>query len=120
MSVKMLLIAIQEAEERCRKYDRAASLLYKLTLSLYIPAFAVTVAGLVAYLLYGWWQIAAAGVALWIAGYAAYILHDVYSYRAVKAARQLCVLRTAIEAILEAERIKKEDEQAKNEEGPEA
>ena len=91
--VKALLAAAEETEERCRRYGRVADMLDRLTLALYILAFVITVTGLVAHLLYGVSQAIIAGLALWIAGYAAYILRDVYSSRAAKAARQACVFR---------------------------
>jgi len=100
--VKALIAAAQEAERRCRRYSRVADMLDKLTLPLYIPASAVTVA----YLLYGIQHVAAVGLALWIAGYAAYILRDVYSSKATKAARRACVFRHLAEAALEIEKLK--------------
>ena len=104
--IRSLLAAAREAEERCKRYSRVADMLDRLTLALYIPALAVTAVGLVAHLLYGMPQMAAAGLALWIAGYAAYILRDVYSYRAVKAARRACVFRRVAEIVAEIEKIK--------------
>jgi len=105
--VKALLAAAQEAEERGRRYGRLAAQLVKLALALYILAFVATAIGLAVYLLHGlWlWQIAAAGLALWIAWYATHILHNVYNYRAVKAARRACVFRRTAEAVAEIERI---------------
>jgi len=106
VEVKALLAAAEEAEERCKRYSRVVDTLDKLTFALYIPAFVATAAGLVAYLLYSIPQVAAAGLALWIAEYVAYILRDVYSYRAVKAARQACMFRHLAEAALEIEKLK--------------
>jgi len=104
--VEKLLAVAEETEERCRRYGRLAAQLDRLTLALYIPATVATAAGLVAYLFYGLWQIITTALALWIAGYAAYILRDVYSYRAVKAAIQACEFRHLAEATLEIERLK--------------
>jgi len=106
--VDALLAAAEEAEERCKRYSRIANMLDKLTLALYIPALVTTAAGLVAYLLHNIPQVAAAGLVLWTAGYAAYILRDVYSSRATKAARQACVFRRLAEAALEIEKLKEE------------
>jgi hypothetical protein len=103
--VKALLAAAEEAEEKCRRYGKLATLLDKLALVLYIPAFVATVAGLVVHMLYSMPQIVIAGLALWFAGYVAYILRDVYSGKAVKAARQACVFRRTAEAVAEIERI---------------
>ena len=103
--VKALLAAAEEAEERCKRYGRVADTLDKLTFALYIPAFVATAAGLVAYLLHSILQAVAVGLALWIAGYVAYILRDVYSSRAAKAARQACVFRRLAEAALEIEKL---------------
>jgi len=104
--VGALLATAEETERRCRRYSRVADTLDKLTFALYIPAFVATAAGLFAHALYGLWQIAAAGLALWIAGYAAYILRDVYSSKATKAARHACVFRHLAEAALEIEKLK--------------
>ena len=101
----VLLAAAQEAERRCRRYSRVADMLDKLTLALYIPAFVATAAGLVAYLLHSIPHLVIASLALWIAGYAAYILRDVYSGKAVKAARQACMFRRTAETVAEIERI---------------
>ena len=108
MSVKLsaLLAAAEEAEERCRRYDRLAARLVKLTFALYIPAFVTTAAGLVAYMLYSVPHLAVAGLAMWVAGHVVYILSGVYSYRAIKATRQACVFRRTAEAVAEIERIK--------------
>ena len=106
--VKALIAAAEEAEERCKRYSRVADMLDRLTLALYIPALVATAVGLVAYLLHSIPHLVATSLALWIAGYVAYILRDVYSYRAVKAARQTCVFRHLAEAMLEIERIKEE------------
>jgi len=106
VEVKALLAAAEDAEERCKRYSRVADTLDKLTFALYIPAFVATAAGLVTYLLYSIPQVVAVGLALWIAGYAAYILRDVYSSRAAKAARQACVFRHLAEATLEIEKLK--------------
>ena len=103
--VKALIAAAEEAEERCKRYSRVADMLDRLTLALYIPASAVTVAGLVAYLLHGIQHLVIAGLALWVAGYAAYILRDVYSSKATKAAGQACVFRRLAEAALEIEKL---------------
>jgi len=103
--VKALLAAAEETERRCSRYGRLAAQLDKLTLALYIPATVTTAAGLVAYMLYGMPHLATAGLALWIAGYTAYILRDVYSLKSVKAARQACVFRRTAEAVAEIEKI---------------
>jgi ABC-type transport system involved in cytochrome bd biosynthesis fused ATPase/permease subunit len=103
--VKALLAAAEEAEDRCKRYSRVADMLDRLTLALYIPAFVATAVGLAAHMFYGWWQIAAAGLALWIAGYAAYILRDVYGDKAAKSARQACVFRRTAEAAAEIDRV---------------
>jgi len=103
--VRPLLAAAEETERRYRRYSRVADMLDRLTLALYIPAFVITVTGLVAHLLYGMSQAVIAGLALWIAGYATYILRDVYSGRAIKAARQACVFRHTAEAVAEIDRI---------------
>jgi len=110
MSVEVgaLLAAAEEAEKRCRRYSRVADMLDRLNLALYIPAFATTAIGLVAHLLYNMPQMVAAGLALWIAGYIAYILRDVYSLKSVKAARRACVFRRLAEAVLEIEKLKEE------------
>jgi len=103
--VKALLAAAEDAERRCKEYSRRAALLDKLSLAL-LPAFIVIVAGLVAYVLYGLWQVVVTGLVFWLVGYAAYILRDVCSYRAAKAARQACVYRRTAEIAAEIERIK--------------
>ena len=103
--VNALLAAAEEAERRCRRYGRVVDMLDRLTLALYIPAFVITVTGLVAHLLYGVSQAIIAGLALWIAGYATYILRDVYSLKAVKAARQACVFRRIARTVAEIDRI---------------
>jgi len=103
--VEKLLASAEETERRYRRYGRLATQLDRLTLALYIPAFVITVTGLVAHLLYGMSQAVIAGLAMWIAGYATYILRDVYSGRAVKAARQACVFRHTAETVAEIDRI---------------
>ena len=103
--VKALLAAAEETEERYRRYSRVADMLDRLTLPLYIPASAVTVAGLVAYLLYGIQHVAAIGLALWIVNYARLILYVVSGYMAVKAARRACVFRRTAEVVAEIDRI---------------
>jgi hypothetical protein len=110
MSDTETLLAAEEAERRHKRYGRLAAQLDRLALALYIPAFVATTIGLVAHLLYGLWQMAAAGLVLWIAGYAAYILRDVYSYKAVKADRQACVFRRTAETIMEIRKLKTEIE----------
>jgi hypothetical protein len=52
--VGALLVAAQETEERCRKYNSAADLLDKLTLALHIVALASVAVGVVTYMLYGY------------------------------------------------------------------
>jgi positive regulator of sigma E activity len=104
--VKGLLAAAEDAEERCRRYGRRAALFARLALALYVVAavaYALTVA---AYLLYSWWQVVVASTALWTAGYASYMLHDHYSRKAAKAARQSCIYRKVAEIVAEIERIK--------------
>jgi len=108
--VKALLAAAEEAERRCRRYSRVADVLDKLTLALYIPAFVITVTGLVAHLLYGVSQVVIAGLALWIAGCVAYILRDVYSYKATKAAEAACTYRRTAGTIMEIRKLKTEIE----------
>jgi small-conductance mechanosensitive channel len=103
--VKALLAAAEDAERRCKEYSRRAALLDKLSLAL-LPAFIVITIGLVAYVLYGLWQVVVTGLVFWLVGYVAYILRDVYSYRAAKAARQTCVYRHTAEIAAEIERIK--------------
>ena len=80
-------------------------MLDKLSLAL-LPAFIVITIGLVAYVFYGLWQVVVTGLVFWLVGYVAYILRDVYSYRAAKAARQACVYRRTAEIVAEIERIK--------------
>ena len=104
--VDALLAAAEEAERRCRRYGRLAAQLDKLVFALYIPAFVATATGLFVHALYGMSQAVIAGLALWVAGYATYILRDVYSLKAVKAARQACVFRRLAEAALEIEKLK--------------
>ena len=104
--VKALIAAAEETEERCKRYSRVADMLDKLALALYIPALATSVAGLATYLLYNVQHVAVAGLALWATGYAAYILRNVYDYRAVRAARRACVFRRAAEIIVGIEKIK--------------
>jgi len=103
--VKALIAAAQEAERRCKRYSRVADMLDRLTFALYIPAFAVTTIGLVAHLLYSMQYLVIAGLALWIAGYAAYILRNVYNSKATKATRQACVFRHTAETVAEIDRI---------------
>jgi len=103
--VKALLAAAEEAEERYRRYSRVADMLDKLTLPLYIPAFVATAAGLVAYLLHSIPHLVIASLALWTAGYVAYILRDVYSDKATKAAEAACTYRRTAEAVAEIDRI---------------
>jgi hypothetical protein len=104
--VKALLAAAQDAEERHRWYSRVADILDKLTLVLSVPAFILITAGLVLYLMYDWWQIFATGAALWFAGYATRVMHDIYSNKAAKAARQACVFRRTAETIIEIHKLK--------------
>jgi len=107
--VSEFLAAARKAEERYKKYSRVADMLDRLALALYIPAFAVTAVGLavglVAYLLYSMPHLVIAGLSLWIAGYAAYILHNVYSHEAAKAARQACVFRRTAETLDEIKKV---------------
>jgi hypothetical protein len=88
------------------RYGRLAARLDRLALALYIPAFVVISVGLAVHMFYGWWQIVVAGLALWAAGYASYILRDVYSGKATKATRQACVFRHLTEVALEIEKLK--------------
>ena len=99
--VKALIAAAQETEERYRRYSRVADMLDRLTLPLYIPAFVATAAGLVAYLLHSIPHLVIASLALWIAGYAAYILRDVCSGKAVKATEAACTYRRTAETVAE-------------------
>jgi len=103
--VKALLAAAEETEERCRRYSKLVAQLDKLALALYILAFAITVAGLFAYMLYSMPQIVVAGLVLWTAGYATYILRDVYSDKATKATEVACTYRRTAEAVAEIDRI---------------
>ena len=59
--VKALLAAAEDAERRCKEYSRRAVLLDKLSLAL-LPAFIVITIGLVAYVLYGLWQVVVTGL----------------------------------------------------------
>jgi uncharacterized membrane protein len=106
--VRGLLAAAQDAEERYRRYSRTADLLIRLSFTLYISALAVMVTGAVAYFAYGWeWQTAASvGLVLAVAGYVAYILHNIYFDKAVKAVRQACVYKTVAEAVAEIRNIR--------------
>jgi hypothetical protein len=108
--VETLLAVARDAEERCRRYSRVASMLDRLTLALYILAFATVATGLVAHMLYGLWQIVVAGLALWVAGYAVYILRDVYSDKTTKAAETACIYRCTAETIMEIRKLKAEVE----------
>ena len=105
--VKALLAAAESAEERCRRYSRRAALCDRLSFALYIPATALMLLGATAYFYgYDYRLPFAVSVALWIAGYAAYILRDVYDSRAAEAARKACVFRRTAETIAEIEKIK--------------
>ena len=106
--VKALLAAAESAEERCRRYSRRAALCDRLSFALYITATALMLLGATAYFFYGYdYRLPfAVSVALWIAGYAAYILRDVYDSRAAEAARKACVFRRTAETIAEIEKIK--------------
>jgi len=108
VEVKALLAAAEVVEERCKRYSRVADVLDKLTLALYIPATVATAIGLATYMLYSMPHLVATSLALWIVDYAAYILRDVYSGKAAKAARQACVFRRTAEIVAEIERIKEE------------
>ncbi len=103
-----LLAAAEEAEERCVRCGRLAARLDRLALALYASALLATAAYLFAYLLHGLqlWHVAGAGLALWIAYYAARILRDVCSIKAAEAARQECVFRRTAEIITEIEKIR--------------
>jgi len=105
VEVKALLAAAEETEERCRRYGRLATQLDRLTFALYMPAFVVITTGLVAYMLYSMPYLVTAGLALWTAGYVAYILRDVYSDKATKAAEAACTYRRTAEAVAEIDRI---------------
>jgi small-conductance mechanosensitive channel len=106
--VKALLAAAESAEERCRRYSRRAALCDRLSFALYITATALMLLGATAYFFYGYdYRLPfAVSATLWIAGYAAYILRDVYDSRAAKAARKACVFRRTAETIAEIEKIK--------------
>jgi ABC-type uncharacterized transport system permease subunit len=108
--VKALLAAAEEAEERCRRYGKLAALLDRLTFALYISAFVAIAIGLATYLLYNTSQIVVAGLALWFAGYAAYILRDVYGEKATKAAEAACRYRRIAETIMEVCKLRAEIE----------
>ena len=112
--LRALLAAAEDAERRCRKYSRRADLMDKLSFML-LPAFVAITVGLVAYGLYGWRQMLATGLALWFAGYVAYMLRTIYDYKAAKAARQACVFRRTAETAAEIERIMAELEKAAEE-----
>jgi hypothetical protein len=77
-------------------------------LVLYISGLALLLLVAVAHFAYGYdyKPPLAAGAALWIAGYVAYMLREVYSYKAAKAAERACVLRRTAEIVVEIERIK--------------
>jgi hypothetical protein len=79
-------------------------------LVLYISGLALLLLAAVAHFAYGYdyKPPLAAGAALWIAGYVAYMLREVYSYKAAKAAERACVLRRTAETIIEIEKIKAE------------
>ena len=93
--IKMLLAG---AKERREMYSRRAALCNKLALMLYIPAMAFMLFGVAAYFFgYDYRPPFAVSNVLWIAGYAAYILHVIYDGKAVEAARQVCILECVLE-----------------------
>jgi uncharacterized membrane-anchored protein len=105
--VKALFAAAQDAEEKYRKYSRTEDTLIRLSFTLYISALVAVIAGATAYFV-GWeWRSAtAAGLALMVTGYVAYILHSIYADKAVKAAGQACVYKTVAEAVAEIRSIR--------------
>jgi small-conductance mechanosensitive channel len=107
--VRALLAAVEDAERRHRKYSSWAAQLDRVSLALYIVAMAFMLLTAVAYFFYhyDYYMLTfAAGIACWAAGYVAHVLYNVYSCKAVKAARQACVFRSAAEIIAEIEKIK--------------
>ncbi len=93
--VKALLVALEDAEERYRRYGRRADLFDLLYLPLLILGFVFLLLGAVVYELYGYDHrpLLIVSIVLWAAGYLSYILHIIYNSRAVKAAKQACELR---------------------------
>jgi uncharacterized membrane protein (UPF0182 family) len=106
--VRALFAAAEDAERRHRKYSRRAAQLDRASLALYIIAMAFMLLTAVAYFFYHYDYMLtfAAGIVCWAAGYTARVLHNVYSCKAVKAARQACIFRSVAEIITEIEKIK--------------
>jgi hypothetical protein len=105
--VKALLVATKDAERRCRRYSRLATLLDNISFMLYVSASATFGASLADYLLHGGGHLLLAiGLALWASAAGTRILHDVYDRKAAKAAEQACTFRSVAEIIVEIERIK--------------
>jgi hypothetical protein len=104
--VKALLAAAEDAEEKCREYSRRVALFGKLALALYMTAAMAYALSTALYLMHGWWQIVAAGTAIWTAGYASYMLHVHYSKRAADAAKRACMYRRIAEVIIEIHRLR--------------
>jgi hypothetical protein len=98
-SVKALLDAVQEAEERRIRCGKRAAQLEQLYIVLIVAAATVMFLGAVVYLLYGYDHrpLFAASAVLFVVGYAAYILYVVYDVKAAEAAKQACELRCALE-----------------------
>jgi predicted nucleic acid-binding Zn ribbon protein len=97
--VRALLAAVEDAEERCKKYSRRAALLEWLYLVLLISAMVFLFLGAVMHLLYGYDHRPplAVSAVLWIVGYAVYLLHVIYDSKAAETARQACELRCRLE-----------------------
>jgi len=105
--VKALLTAAEDAEKRCRRYSRWATLLDNTSFVLYVSAGATFGASLADYLLHGGgYTLLAAGLALWASAAVARILHDVYDRKATKAAEQACTFRSVAEVIAEIKKVK--------------
>jgi hypothetical protein len=96
---KSLLTAVLEAEERRRRYSRWVALFDRLFLALSILTTVFMSLGAVVYFFYGYdYRLPVViGAVFSIAAYAAYMLSDVYSHRAAKAARQACMFRCVVE-----------------------
>jgi predicted nucleic acid-binding Zn ribbon protein len=91
-------ILLAKAKERRKMYSRRAALCDELALALYIPAMVFMLFGVAAYFFgYDHRPPFAISTVLWIAGYAAYILHVIYDGKAVEAARQVCILECMLE-----------------------
>jgi hypothetical protein len=91
-------ILLAEMKERREKYSKRAALCDKLALVLYISAIAFLLLGAVVYFSgYDHRPPLAISLTLSLAGYAAYILYTIYSDKAAKAARQVCILECMLE-----------------------